>query len=412
MLADRIPEIQAALSEGGFDGWLFAVFQQNDPVSLDLLGLSGEGKLVTRRCYYLIPKTGAPRKLVHGLEPAMLDHLPGDKTLYTRWQEHREGLAKLVSGIQKLACQYSPLNALPTVSRLDAGTAELLRGAGCELQTSARPRAPLRGRLERRATRRPPACQRASASPRQGGLRAASRSTCATAARSTSTPCSVSCSRASSRPGCGPSRRPSSASTSTAPTRTTSRTRRSSSPILRGDFLLIDLWAKEKAPDSVYADITWCGVCAASPTDRQQEVWNVDAAARDAGCELVRSRYPHTPVRGFEVDDATRGGDRERRLRRPLHPPHRPLDRHPGPRPGRQHGQPRDPRRTPAAADDRLLDRARHLPHRATSACAPRSTSRSLASAPGNHRRRAAARTAAPAVVAGSRTAPVPPRLS
>jgi Xaa-Pro aminopeptidase len=79
-----------------------------------------------------------------------------------------------------------------------------------------------------------------------------------------------------------------------------------SSPILRGDFLLIDLWAKEKAPGNVYADITWCGVCAASPTDRQQEVWNVDAAARDAGWDLVRSRYPHTPVRGFEVDDATR----------------------------------------------------------------------------------------------------------
>ena len=49
MLADRIAEIQSALAEGGFDGWLFAAFQQNDPVSLDLLGLSGEGKLVTRR---------------------------------------------------------------------------------------------------------------------------------------------------------------------------------------------------------------------------------------------------------------------------------------------------------------------------------------------------------------------------
>ena len=62
MLADRIADIQAALAEGGFDGWLFAAFQQNDPVSLDLLGLSGEGKLVTRRCYYLIPRQGSPRK--------------------------------------------------------------------------------------------------------------------------------------------------------------------------------------------------------------------------------------------------------------------------------------------------------------------------------------------------------------
>src|SRR6185436_12063338 len=79
-----------------------------------------------------------------------------------------------------------------------------------------------------------------------------------------------------------------------------------SSPIRAGDFLLIDLWAKEKAPGSVYADITWCGVCAAAPKDRQQEVFAIVAGARDAAWELVRSRYPRQPVRGYEVDDAAR----------------------------------------------------------------------------------------------------------
>jgi Xaa-Pro aminopeptidase len=79
-----------------------------------------------------------------------------------------------------------------------------------------------------------------------------------------------------------------------------------SSPIRRGDFLLIDLWAKERAPDSVYADITWCGVCAPSPTERQAEIFGYVAAARDAALQLVRSRYPGQPVQGFEVDDAAR----------------------------------------------------------------------------------------------------------
>jgi len=79
-----------------------------------------------------------------------------------------------------------------------------------------------------------------------------------------------------------------------------------SDPIKPGDFLLIDLWAKEKKPASVYADITWCGVCAAAPTDRQHEIFSYVAGARDAAWELVRSRYPQQPVRGFEVDDAAR----------------------------------------------------------------------------------------------------------
>ncbi len=128
----RLPQIQQALADAGLDGWLFAVFQQNDPVSLDLLALGGRN-LVTRRCYYLIPREGAPRKLSHRLEEGMLDHLPGDRTLYLRWSEHREGLAALVAGCRRLAAQYSPGNELPAVFEL-AGTvapfAILLYAAG------------------------------------------------------------------------------------------------------------------------------------------------------------------------------------------------------------------------------------------------------------------------------------------
>ncbi|HEV3074223.1 MAG TPA: hypothetical protein VHB47_07390, partial [Thermoanaerobaculia bacterium] len=82
MLAERIAEIEAALAEAGLDGWFFACFQHNDPIGMDLLGLSAPGKLVTRRCYYLVSRNRGPAKLVHALEPAMLDHLPGDKSVY------------------------------------------------------------------------------------------------------------------------------------------------------------------------------------------------------------------------------------------------------------------------------------------------------------------------------------------
>jgi Xaa-Pro aminopeptidase len=136
MLALRVQEVQRALADAGLDGWLFLCFQQNDPVALELLGL-GERKLITRRCYYLIPRAGEPVKLVHRLEPAMLDHLPGAKAAYLTWQEHRAALAELVAGRRRLAAQVSPECALPTVSRLDAGTADLVRSFGIELVTSA-----------------------------------------------------------------------------------------------------------------------------------------------------------------------------------------------------------------------------------------------------------------------------------
>lgn len=305
MLAERIPAIQSALAEAGLDGWFFACFQQNDPIGLDLLGLSGEGKLVTRRCYYLVPREGEPRKLVHGLEPAMLDHLPGSKSVYTTWQKHREEIAKLVSGFKRLAAQYSPNNELPSVSRLDAGTAELVRAAGAELVSAA----DLAQRFAATWSQEQlEGHRRANVHLHRIVLEAFNR--VADALRRGDEIDEYAIQRfildafdraglwAESDPIVGVNAHSADPHYQPGPDH--------SSPIRKGDFLLIDLWAKEKQPGSVYADITWVGVCGASPTDRQREVFDVVAGARDAAWELVRGRFPHQPVRGFEVDDAAR----------------------------------------------------------------------------------------------------------
>lgn len=305
MLAQRIPEIQSALAEAGVEGWFFNCFQLNDPIGLDLLGLSGEGKLVTRRCYYLIPREGEPRKLVHGLEPAMLDHLPGSKTVYTTWQEHRQRFGELVSGFRRLAAQYSPNNELPSVSRIDAGTADLLKAAGIELATSA----DLAQRFAATWSQEQlEGHRRANVHLHRIALEAFNR--VGDALRRGDQIDEYAVQRfildafeqvglwAEADPIVGINAHSADPHYQPGPAH--------SSPIRQGDFLLIDLWAKEKASGSVYADITWCGVCAPAPTDRQQEVFGVVAGARDAAWELVRSRFPGQPVRGFEVDDAAR----------------------------------------------------------------------------------------------------------
>jgi Xaa-Pro aminopeptidase len=304
MLASRIAEIQAALAESELDGWFFSVFQGNDPISLDLLGLAGRG-LVTRRCYYLIPRQGEPRRLVHDLEPSMLDHLPGSKSRYRTWQEHREALSLLVRDCRRLAAQYSPKNELPSVSRLDHGTAELLAGSGAELVSSADlvqrfaavwTPAQLAGhrranehlhRIVREAFDLVSRRLRAGEAIDEYGVQRFIVESFARAGLHAESDPIVGVNANSADPHYVPD-----ASTTT--------------PIRQGDFLLVDLWAKELPPESVYADITWCGVCAASPTDRQEEIWRIARDARDAGIALVRSRWPATPVRGYEVDDATR----------------------------------------------------------------------------------------------------------
>lgn len=304
MIGDRIHEIQEALEEADLDGWLLTCFQRNDPISLELLGLS-HLSLITRRCYYLVPRSGEPRKLVHGLEPAMLDGLPGEKKSYVRWQELSAELAALVGDTKRLAAQYSPDNQLPTISRLDAGTAEFLRAQGAELVSAAdlAQRFAATWSDEQLAGHRR-ACVHLHAIAKEafrltgGALRNGDaineysvqkfileRFDELGLVNEADPIVGVNANAADPHYQPGPDH---------------------SDPIKEDDFLLIDLWAKESAADSVYADITWCGVCAASPTDRQQEIFSVVAAARDAGTRLVQERYPDQKVCGYEVDDAVR----------------------------------------------------------------------------------------------------------
>ncbi len=305
MLAERITDIQNALAEAGLDGWLFACFQQIDPVGLDLLSLNGEGKLVTRRCYYLIPRTGEPKKLVHAIESSMLDHLPGGKDVYLPWQEHRTKLGDLVAGTRRIAAQYSPNNELPNISRLDAGTAELLRSFGVELVTSADlvqqfaavwTEEQLAG--HRRANVHLHRIALEAFAEVEKLLRRGEAGDEYTIQRFILESFEKAGLWAESDPIVGVNGHAADPHYQPGPGR--------SAPIRPGDFLLIDLWAKEKHPTSVYADITWVGVCAASPTDRQQEVWAAVSGARDASWELVRSRFPHTPIAGWEVDEVGR----------------------------------------------------------------------------------------------------------
>ncbi len=270
-----------------------------------MLGIP-EDHLVTRRCYYLIPAAGEPRKLTHRLEPLMLDHLPGGNSQYLTWRQHRESLAALVAGRARLAVQYSPENGLPSVSRLDAGTAELLRSAGAELISSAElvQRFSAVWSVEQLATHRR-ANRHLHAIVRQafdlvteklgGGEEILEHAVqqfilgrFEQEGLWTESPPIVGVNEHSADPHYQPAAA-------------------GSSPIRRGDFLLIDLWAKEKTAASIYGDITWCGVCAAAPTDHQQQIFDIVAGARDAAWELVSGRFPRQVVRGYEVDDACRG---------------------------------------------------------------------------------------------------------
>ncbi len=131
----KLPKIQRLLQENGLDGWMFTDYHGHDHITRDFLQLTD--RFCTRRLFYFIPAQGEPVKLLSAIEPLLLDHLPGEKRLYKGIRGQKEALEALLVPGQKIACQYSPMGNVPTVSTMDAGLVEYLRSFGIKPVSSA-----------------------------------------------------------------------------------------------------------------------------------------------------------------------------------------------------------------------------------------------------------------------------------
>src|ERR1700687_4004853 len=133
----RIAEISAALAEASLDGWLFYDFRMSDPLAYRILGIPEKG-LTSRRWFHFIPAAGEPCAIVSAVEAHRLDALaPARRIVYRSEREMIAALAGLLDGRRRIAMNYSPECAIPYISRVDAGTVELVRSLGVEVVTAA-----------------------------------------------------------------------------------------------------------------------------------------------------------------------------------------------------------------------------------------------------------------------------------
>jgi Xaa-Pro dipeptidase len=307
----RVEAVQQAIrKQPGLDGWLFYDFRHSDPLSYGVLLLPLDVH-VTRRWYYWVPADGVPVKLVHGIEPYVLDSLPGTRQCYVSWRDRQTALQQMLDGAKRVAMQYSPYNAIPYVSRVDAGTIELVRSFGIEVVTSA----DLVQQFEAVWDNRQLQTHCAAAESLRRIVDEAFRHVGDTVARAepfgeyelqqfilsrfqyyglvTSSPPIAAINDHSADPHYTPSK-------------DTSR------PIRSGDLVLIDLWAKQPMDGAVYADITWTGYVGSRAPDRHREIFEIVRRARDAALAFVRQqiRAGNFPC-GWEVDDVCRQVIRE-----------------------------------------------------------------------------------------------------
>jgi Xaa-Pro aminopeptidase len=300
-----IPAIQAALRADGVEAWLLYDFRGSNPIAAELTGVARQGgHLSTRRWYYLIPAAGEPRALVHAIERHALAHLPGTTTQYAGRDQLETGLRRLLEGVPRVAMEYSPRCAIPYVSRVDAGTVELVRACGAEVVSSGdliqrfgavwdgaaiASHVDASARLHRVKDR----AFEAIARRMRDGIPTTEYDVQQLMAGwfrdeglvSDSDP-NVSVDGNAGNPHYLP----------------TAATARAIRP---GALVLLDLWAKLDRPAAVYADITWVGFTGARAEDRHVRAFAAVAAARDAAVALVQdAAATGRELRGWEVDRA------------------------------------------------------------------------------------------------------------
>lgn len=128
-----VAAVQGLLVVQGVDGWLLADTAGQNPVARGLVAPTGEP---TRRWFYLVPRKGEPTILCHVAEAGAFAAVAGKRVTYNGYRDLDRALKALLKGKRTVAMEYSPKGALPGLSRIDAGTLELVRGAAVKVVSS------------------------------------------------------------------------------------------------------------------------------------------------------------------------------------------------------------------------------------------------------------------------------------
>lgn len=300
----NLAKIQEVIQKKGIDGWLMFDFRGSNELALQILNIPSRAHL-TRRFYYYIPAKGNPVKIVNAIEAHNLAHLPGEECKYSSHESLKKYLRRILTPGYTIAMEYSPLNAIPYLSKVDAGTVEFIKTFGVDIISSGdlitlftaiwtqeqyQENIPvanaltdivelsfafIKEKLQTGVTNEYEVQQFIMSEFKKRNL-------------FTDHEPIVGVNANSANPHYSPS-----ADTW--------------KEIAKGDFVLIDLWAKTMNENSVWSDITWVGFCGETVPEKYTKIFNIVRDARDAAFDLVATRFAQRKqIMAYEVDDAAR----------------------------------------------------------------------------------------------------------
>ncbi len=304
--AFSIDTIQHAVhNTADIDGWLIYNYRKSNPFAYEMLHLA-PNEHITRRFFYWIPKTGKPIKIVHAIEPQIVQHLPGEELIYASWKELEETLARVLAGKKKVAMEYSPMNHIPTLSRLDAGTVEWLAHLGVSVVSSW----PILEQWLSRWDQEQLAWHKEAALVLDKAFKSSFR--LIKESLDANTPITElhvqeHILKIFHEERCSSSHTPICAVNAHAALPHYTPTAESNQVIQRGDLILIDMWCKKQHPRAPYADFTQMALASHVQNESYAKTYDIVLQAQKKAIAFIQDRLKSKQdIYGYEVDDVTR----------------------------------------------------------------------------------------------------------
>ena len=292
---------QSHMSSRGIDGWLLYDYRGVNPIFWETVGPVSN---VTRPCWLWVPAEGAPRLLIAYVDQGRFGHLGVATTLYSGREEMVSRLEELVDGFGRVAMEYSPAAELPRISRVDAGTVELVRSLGVDVVSSAD--------TVQYAAQRWTAGQLASHETAADALgvivrQAFDRIGSNLARGITELEVAEFINARFVEEGLEVTDGPVVAVNEHSSDPHFEPTPDSTSEIRSGDWVLIDLWSRLPGPDSMFADITWTAFVGDEVPERHQQVFDAVIGARDLALGEIEAAFRDgRTLQGWQLDRAAR----------------------------------------------------------------------------------------------------------
>ena len=297
--------IHEALAKEGADAWVIVDYENRNKTLVEFLG----DRMLTRKIFLVFPLNKKPFIICHSIDTVFLrdEEITSqfDLKVYHTWQEMLDIEKKEFAEYKKVLMDISEFGLLPRISLADYGSVEFVKSLGIEVASSGNLLQRFSALYSDRAYELQLLANKKALMIKDEAFAKIKELILKNGETSEyeiqkficdrfheegmvyDDPAIVAIGKNASDPHYGPSKEV-------------------SSPIKKGDLVLIDMWAKMDDPEGVYADITWMGYVGEEVPEVYAKRFEILKKAIEADFEFLKNELPKRAVAGYEVDQISR----------------------------------------------------------------------------------------------------------